>query len=108
MPAVSFFLTEALITASGTILRCAGEVDRANIHLLRDPLSWHLQGESLPLILDLAAVEYMDGAAIVTLIEAAQFLRAQDQRLCVRATHRQMRLFRLLGCQELLLFERGS
>ena len=90
---------------NGVLLRCAGEIDISNAHLLRKPLDEHLTGSSRELTVDLCGVLYLDSSAIKELLRAAIVLIQQGRRLRVRVTPRQQKLFVLSRCDDLLALE---
>jgi anti-anti-sigma factor len=92
-------------TDDGIILRCSGEIDLSNVHLLRKPLDEHLTDSSRELTVDLREVFYLDSTAIKELWRVAVVLTHQGRRLRVRVTPRQQRLFVLTRCDDLLAVE---
>jgi anti-anti-sigma factor len=92
-------------TDHGVLLRCLGEIDLSNVHLLREPLHQHLTDASGELTVDLRGVFYLDSTAIKELWRAALVLMRHGRRLRVRVTPRQQRLFALIGCGDLLAVE---
>jgi anti-anti-sigma factor len=98
--------TVTLCSSDDTVLlRCAGEIDISNVHLLRKPLDEHLADSSRELTVDLCGVFYLDSSAIKELLRAAVVLTRQGRRLRVRVTPRQRMLFVLIGCDDLLALE---
>ncbi len=83
------------------LFSCAGEVDLSNVHLLRDPLQAELR-MGRPLVVDLRKVFYLDSAALEVLLEVAQALLEQGERLCIVATPQQQQLFMRVGCSSLV------
>jgi anti-anti-sigma factor len=86
-------------------LCCTGEIDLANVDLLRKPLDQQLADSNRELTVDLRAVSYLDSAAIKELLRGAIFLFHRGQRLRVRVTAHQQRLFVLFRCDRLLAIE---
>ena len=87
------------------LLRCAGEIDISNVHLLRKSLGEHLTGSSRELTVDLRGVFYLDSSAIKELWRAAVVLTRQGRWLRVRVTPRQQKLFVLTRCDDLFALE---
>ena len=86
-------------------LRCAGEIDLSNVHLLRKPLDEHLTDSSRELTVDLCGVFYLDSSVIKEILRAALVLNGQGRRLRVRVTPRQQKLFLLARCDDVLALE---
>jgi len=87
------------------LLRCVGEIDISNAHLLRQPLDERLTGSSSELTVDLCEVYYLDSSAIKELLRAAVALTRRGRRLRVRVTPRQETLFMLSRCDGLVALE---
>jgi len=86
-------LTVAICSATDAVLlRCSGEIDLCNVHLLAEPLREHLTHVTRELAVDLSGVTYLDSAAIKELLRAAVVLGRRGKRLRVQATPHQQKL----------------
>jgi anti-anti-sigma factor len=99
------FTVTLFSTHDRVLLRCSGEIDLSNVHLLREPLDEHLTDSSRELTVDLCDVFYLDSTAILELWRAAVVLSRQGRELRVRVTPRQEKLFVLSRCDRLLVLE---
>ncbi len=78
-------LTVAICSATDAVLlRCSGEIDLCNVHLLAEPLREHLTHVTRELAVDLSGVTYLDSAAIKD--------GRRGKRLRVQATPHQQKL----------------
>jgi anti-anti-sigma factor len=84
------------------VLRCAGEIDFSNLHLLEQALVVAIAEGAPALEVDLSAVDYMDSSTLLTLLRTHRELAAEGRALCVRANPWGLRLFRLLRLDQLL------
>jgi anti-anti-sigma factor len=101
--ATSSGFTVAIYSSTDVVLlRCSGEIDLCNFHLLAKPLREHLDRVTRELAVDLSGVTYLDSAAIKELLRAAIVLDQWGQRLRVRATPHQQKLLVLSGGDALL------
>jgi anti-anti-sigma factor len=100
MTAVLTVNTIALPSSPETLIRCEGEIDCSNVHLLRTPLHAYQEEAGRSLTVDLLAVQYLDTSAIGALLAMARRLFAVGERLRLRTTPRQAQLFHHLGCQQ--------
>lgn len=86
----------------GAILRCAGEIDLANVEEFRRALA-RSTWMSLPEVeVDLVRITFMDSSAIAALLQAQRELARRNGQLMVRAGPHSAHLFRLLGLDDIL------
>ena len=77
------FSTDVTQTGDGTVIHIQGEIDMATCERLRDAIEPHL-GPEQRLVLDLAAVEFMDSACLGVLIQARGALTSDGGSLILR------------------------
>jgi anti-anti-sigma factor len=99
------FSIKLFLSDDGVLLRCAGEIDLSNVDLLRRSLDAHVADSSRELTVDLRGVSYLDSTAIIEIWRAAVVLIHAGQRLRVRVTPRQAKLFVLTQCDRVLALE---
>lgn len=87
----------ATVFADGpvTVVALRGEADRATVHIVRDALNEVIAGGDGDVIVDLAQTEFMDTAALRTVLWARETLGGTGRQLTLRSPSRSAR--RLLG-----------
>jgi anti-anti-sigma factor len=84
------------------VIRCAGEIDLSNLHLLEQALAVAIAAGAPTLHVDLSAVDYLDSSTFLALLRAHRKLAAEGRALRVRASPWGLRLFRLLRLDRLI------
>lgn len=86
-----------------SVVTLAGELDLANAPALRELLQDEISAHDLPVVLDLAAVSFMDSTALGVLVRVRRLLRAEDRALRVACpTGPILRLLTITGLVEAL------
>jgi anti-sigma B factor antagonist len=99
------FRADIVSQGDETIVRVAGEIDVATAPVLRDVLDLALERGRI-LVVDIAAVDFMDSCAADVLEQAAVLARAGQGSLTLRNPTRMARkLLGLLGLEWLLAAE---
>ena len=96
-------------TASFTILdntlKVSGEINLGDGHLLDKAVANLLATDEKELVLDLSQVKYMNSSCVRIVAEALVKAGKRGARLTVRAKRRVLRLFELVGIDQLGAFE---
>ncbi len=75
----------------GVLVRPVGEIDLSCAAMLRQQLRLAQSGRPARMIIDLAAVPYMDSSGVATLVEAMQVARRNKSRLVLAALQDKVR-----------------
>ena len=83
------------------VVTVRGEIDLSNVHALEEVCDRGLRSSSLPLIIDLSRVAYIDSTGLNTLIKVHERCHARRVEFAVTFTSRLMwRIFSVLSLQE--------
>lgn len=87
----------ATVFADGaaTVVALRGEADRATLHVVRDALAGVIANEHGDVVVDLAQTEFMDTAALRSILRAREDLAGTGRHLTLRSPSRSAA--RLLG-----------
>ena len=87
----------ATVSAEGaaTVVAFQGEADRATLHVVRDALAEVINDRQGDVVVDLAEMEFMDSAALRTVLGARDVLAGTGRHLTLRSPSRSAG--RLLG-----------
>ena len=90
----------ATVFADGavTVVALRGEADRATLHVVRDALAEVIVGREGDVVVDLAQTEFMDTAALRTVLRARETLEGTGRLLTLRSPSRSAgRLLEVFG-----------
>ncbi|HLI15800.1 MAG TPA: STAS domain-containing protein [Acidimicrobiales bacterium] len=97
---------QARRTAAELVVEVAGELDIATTPSLRTLLDEAVDGGARRVVLDLAALDFLDSTGLATLIHASKRLRGSGGDLVLRAPSRSVRsLLRIVGLDTVLSVE---
>lgn len=84
-----------------TVVTVRGDVDLSNVHALEEICDQGLRSSSLPLIVDLSHVAYIDSTGLNTLIKVHERCHVRRVEFAITFTSRLMwRIFSVLSLQE--------
>lgn len=90
----------------GAVIAVGGELDFGTVESLHAALRDLARRGSSPVVLDLAAVDFMDSSGISVLVQAKQRADAAAQKLVLRRpTTRVLRVLEVTGLVELFVIE---
>jgi anti-anti-sigma factor len=80
----------ATVIAEGavTVVTLQGEADRATLHIVRDALADVIADRDGDVVVDLAQTEFMDTAALRTVLRARETLESTGRHLTLRSPSR--------------------
>jgi anti-sigma B factor antagonist len=84
------------------VLRCAGEIDLSTVPILEQALASSIAGCAPVIEVDLSRIDYLDSCTIYAVLLAHRELASAGRALRVRVSPWGLRLFRLLGLDELM------
>ena len=95
--------------AGGALVTIGGELEFGTAASLRTTLSDLARQGCDPVVLDLAALRFIDSSGLSLLVQAKQRFEAQGRRFELRRpTHRVIRVIETSGLAELFALERDS
>ena len=97
---------EVLHDAGGAIVTLGGELEFGTVASLRTALSDLAQQSCDPVVVDLAAVRFIDSTGLSLLVQAKQRFASQGRRFELRRpTHRVVRVIETSGLADLLALD---
>lgn len=99
---VTGLAASVLIEGAVTVVTLQGEADLGTVHIVQDALAAVIAGRDGDVVIDLARTDFMDTAALRTVLRAREALEGTGRQLTLRSPSRSAgRLLAVLGLDHL-------